>query len=140
MTAYCRILGFIHLSLLHPTSTPPPLYKWTAQSINHPFPPYFLSHLLGFEQQRESGQLQFNPMNMVLLPLRKEKHFRLSERSKHHTVAVSWYCSPFHTFTDRSREISNVTTLLQSEHSLNSDCIFVWTAAGGIGENEDFIH
>lgn len=36
-------------------------------------------------------------MNMVLLPLRKEKHFRLSEWSKHHTAAVSWYCSPFHT-------------------------------------------
>lgn len=31
-----------------------------------------------------------------ITPLRKENHFRLSERSKHHAVAVSWRCSPFH--------------------------------------------
>lgn len=34
---------------------------------------------------------------MVLLPLKKEKHFRLSEWSKHYAVAVAWHCSPFHT-------------------------------------------
>lgn len=79
-------------------------------------------------------------MNRALLPLRKEKHFRISEWSKHHTVAASWYLSPFYTLLiiPEKWKMSPLSSNLNLPTTVA--VFFVWTAAGGSGENEDFTY